>query len=92
MDEFREDQDPIYVRVMIYVERESQKGIVIGKGGSALKRVGEISRKKIEALLGRHVYLELRVKVMPRWSRDRGRLKRLGFRLPPGAQAGQERR
>jgi GTP-binding protein Era len=92
VDEFREDQDPIFVRVMVYVERESQKGIVIGKGGSALKRVGEISRKKIEGFLGRHVYLELRVKVMPRWSRDRARLKQLGFRLPAGARTGQKRR
>jgi GTP-binding protein Era len=92
VDEFRENQDPIFVRVIVYVERESQKGIVIGRGGSALKRVGEISRRKIEALLDRPVYLELRVKVMPAWSRKRGRLKQLGFRFPPGGQAGQNGR
>jgi GTP-binding protein Era len=92
VDEFREDQDPIYIRVIIYVERESQKGIVIGKGGSAIKKVGELSRVKIEELVGNRVYLELRVKVMPGWSRKYGRLQQLGFRLPPNAGGGQKAR
>ncbi len=83
VEEFREAQDPVYVRINIYVERDSQKGIVIGKGGSTIKRVGERSREKIEALIGQRVYLELRVKVMPKWSRRRERLEQLGFRLPP---------
>lgn len=92
VDEFREKQDPIYIRVIIYVERESQKGIVIGKGGSAIKRVGELSRVKIEELVGNRVYLELRVKVMPGWSRKYGQLQQLGFRLPPNAGGGQKAR
>ncbi len=92
VDEFREEQDPIYIRVIIYVERESQKGIVIGKGGSAIKRVGELSRVKIEELVGNRVYLELRVKVMPGWSRKYGQLQQLGFRLPPNAGGGQKAR
>jgi GTP-binding protein Era len=90
VDEFRENQDPIFIRVIIYVERESQKGMVIGKGGEAIRRVGEISRKKIEELVDGRVYLELRVKVMPGWSRKYGRLKQLGFQLPPNARGGQK--
>ena len=83
VEEFREARDPVYVRATIFVERESQKGIVIGRGGASIRRVGEASRKKIEALLGRRVYLELRVKVLPRWSRRRDRLQHLGFEVPP---------
>lgn len=83
VEEFREDGDPLYIRVTIFVERESQKGIVIGSGGASIKRVGASSRKRIEALLGRRVYLDLRVKVLSRWSRKRDRLRRLGFDVPP---------
>jgi GTP-binding protein Era len=92
VEEFREEQDPVYIRAIIYVERESQKGIVIGRGGSAIKTVGEISRAKIESLIARRAYLELRVKVMPSWPRKRGRLRQLGFGLPPNAHGGQRRR
>ncbi|WP_053383874.1 GTPase Era [Leucobacter celer] len=63
----------------IYVERDSQKGIVIGKGGSRLRDVGERARREIEALLGRRVYLSLRVKVLKEWQRDPKALGRLGF-------------
>ncbi len=83
VDEFREEQDPVYVAITIFVERESQKGIVIGRGGSALREVGRISREKIEALIGRPVYLDLWVKVIPGWTRKRQRLRQLGFQLPP---------
>jgi GTP-binding protein Era len=83
VDEFRETQDPVYVGVTIYVERESQKGIVIGKAGSTIRKIGQLSREKIEALIDRQVFLDLRVKVMPNWSRKRSRLKQLGFQLPP---------
>lgn len=82
VDEYRESGDPIFIRVNIYVERESQKGILIGKRGLAIKRVGEVSRQKIEALVGSQVFLELRVKVIPGWRRKRAQLKRLGFRAP----------
>ncbi|GAA2838007.1 GTP-binding protein Era [Leucobacter komagatae] len=63
----------------LYVERDSQKGIVIGKGGSRLRQIGEDARHEIEALLGRKVYLSLRVKVMKEWQRDPKALGRLGF-------------
>jgi GTP-binding protein Era len=91
VDEFREDGDPIYVRVIIYVERESQKGIVIGKGGSSIKQIGRLSRLKIEDLVGGKVYLELHVKVMQDWRRKRPRLEQLGFRLPPPNASGGQR-
>lgn len=63
----------------LYVERDSQKGIVIGRGGSRLKSVGERARHEIEALLDRRVYLSLRVKVLKEWQRDPKFLGRLGF-------------
>lgn len=63
----------------LYVERDSQKGIMIGKGGARLRDVGERARHNIEALLGRRVYLSLRVKVLKEWQRDPKALGRLGF-------------
>lgn len=65
--------------VSIVVERDSQKGIIIGKGGSRLKSIGESARREIEALIGRRVYLSIRVKVMKEWQRDPKLLGRLGF-------------
>lgn len=67
------------VRVSLYVERDSQKAIVIGKGGSRLRQVGTEARTEIEALLGTRVYLDLRVKVAKDWQRDPKLLQRLGF-------------
>ncbi len=67
------------IRAEIYVERESQKGILIGKDGSALKEVGIGARKEIEHLLGRRVFLELHVKVREKWRESREWLKRLGY-------------
>ena len=67
------------VRVNLFVERESQKAIVIGKGGSRLKYVGTTARQGIEALLGARVFLDLRVKVAKDWQRDPKQLQRLGF-------------
>lgn len=67
------------VRAEIYVERDSQKGILIGKDGSALKEVGIGARKEIERLLGRPVFLELHVKVRERWRDSKEWLKRLGY-------------
>lgn len=63
----------------LYVERDSQKGIVIGKGGARLREVGERARQAIEQLLGRRVYLSLRVKVLKEWQRDPKALGKLGF-------------
>jgi GTP-binding protein Era len=82
VSEFREEQDPVYIRVAIFVERASQKKILIGKGGAAIKALGSASRQKIEHFLGRRVYLELWVKPLESWRKSRTHLSRLGFRLP----------
>ena len=79
IDEFREGADPLYIRAVVYVERASQKGIVIGDGGRTIKALGQAARAKIEALLGAHVFLELHVKVLPKWRRRDASLKRLGY-------------
>ena len=71
--------DLIAVYAILYVERPSQKGIVIGKGGARLKEVGTAARTQIEKLLGTKVYLELRVKIAKNWQRDPKQLGRLGF-------------
>ncbi len=68
-----------YIRAVIYVERDSQKAIILGKGGRAIKKLGTIARKEIEALLGRPVYLELWVKVKPKWRKDMRILSELGY-------------
>jgi len=78
--EDRAEDDPLLdVRVLLYVERESQKGIVIGKGGARLRDVGTQARREIQALLGQRVHLDLRVKVAKDWQRDPKQLHRLGF-------------
>lgn len=82
VEEFREEQEPVYIEVGVFVERESQKGIVVGKGGAGIRELGRASRAKIEHFLGRPVYLELWVKTLPGWRRKRGDLARLGFRVP----------
>jgi GTP-binding protein Era len=82
VDEFREDRTPVYIRATLYVERDSQKGIVIGKGGSVLRAIGTHARARLEALLGVPIYLETWVKVLPRWRKSRGALARFGFPLP----------
>jgi GTP-binding protein Era len=71
--------DLIDVHAVLFVERDSQKGIVIGKGGARLREVGTAARGQIEKLLGTKVYLELRVKVAKNWQRDPKQLGRLGF-------------
>ena len=67
------------VRVHLFVERDSQKAIIIGKGGARLRDVGSTARRGIEALLGARVYLDLHVKVAKDWQRDPKQLRRLGF-------------
>ena len=67
------------LRVIVRVERDSQKGIVIGKGGAVLKAAGTAARRELEALLGMRVHLETRVKVEPDWQRRAGSLDRLGL-------------
>jgi GTP-binding protein Era len=67
------------VRAIVYVETESQKQIVIGKGGALVRRIGTSARPEIEHLLGRRIYLDLQVKARPRWRRDEAMLERLGI-------------
>jgi GTPase len=71
--------DLLEISAVMYVERDSQKGIVIGVGGQRLREVGTNARKQIEALLGAQVYLDLRVKVAKDWQRDPKQLRKLGF-------------
>jgi GTPase len=71
--------DMLDVHAILYVERSSQKGIIIGKGGARLKEVGSVARRQIEALLGTKIYLELHVKVAKDWQRDPRQLRKLGF-------------
>jgi GTPase len=76
----RPDRDDLVdVHAILYVERDSQKGIVIGKGGARLREVGTAARSQIEKLLGTKIYLDLRVKVAKNWQRDPKQLGRLGF-------------
>lgn len=78
--EQRQDRDDLIdVHAILYVERDSQKGIVIGKGGARLREVGTAARTQIEKLLGTKVFLDLRVKVAKNWQRDPKQLGRLGF-------------
>ena len=79
--EYKEDQERGLVRILadILVERESQKGIVIGKGGGVLQKVGSAARLELEKETGWRVYLELFVKVQKEWSRDEKMLRRLGY-------------
>jgi GTPase len=67
------------VRALIYVETESQKGILVGKKGSMVREIGTRARPEVEALVGRPVFLELQVKVRPKWRRDPRMLERLGL-------------
>lgn len=82
VEEFREDREPVYIRVVIFVERESQKHIVIGRDGERIRHIGTEARTKIENLLGQRVYLDLWVKVLDNWRRNERSLKRFGFVLP----------
>lgn len=82
IEEFREDRTPVYIRAVIYVERESQKGILVGHRGARIRDLGRASREKIERLVGKPVYLDLWVKVLPNWRRNAQALRRLGYTLP----------
>lgn len=82
VEDFREGESPIYIHMDVFVERKSQKGILIGKKGAAIRELGERSRKKIEHFLGEHVYLDLWVKPLKAWRKNRAYLGQLGFRLP----------
>jgi GTP-binding protein Era len=81
IDEFKDkEQNLTYIAATLFVERDSQKGIVIGKGGGTLKKIGIDARQKIEELIGRKVYLQLRVKVRKNWRNDDAALRLFGFK------------
>jgi GTP-binding protein Era len=82
IEEFREDRSPVYIRATIYVERESQKRILIGEKGARIRDIGRAARAKIERLVGGAVYLDLWVKVLANWRRDARALERFGYRMP----------
>ena len=84
VEEFREGSSPLYIRAVIYVERDSQKAIIIGSKGAQIKSIGESARKKIEAFLGSKVYLDLWVKVLANWRKNPGSLSRFGYQLATG--------
>jgi GTP-binding protein Era len=84
IEEFREGSSPLYIRAVIYVERDSQKAIIIGSKGAQIKSIGEAARKKVEAFLGSKVYLDLWVKVLANWRKNPGSLSRFGYQLATG--------
>jgi len=78
-DSFDETGDLIKIRATIYVERDGQKGILIGKGGEMIKRIGTLARKEIESILGARVFLELFVKVQPNWRQNAAIVRQLDW-------------
>lgn len=79
VEKFEDKEHSIHIMATIYVERDSQKGILIGKAGSMLKKVGREARKDIETFFGKSVYLELFVKVEPNWRNRENKLKAFGY-------------
>jgi len=79
IEEFKEDDDIIRIRGVIYVERNSQKGIIIGAKGEALKKVGTWAREEMEKFFQKKVFLELFVKVNENWRTDSKALSRFGY-------------
>ena len=91
VEEFREGERPVYIRVTLFVERESQKGIVIGQGGRTIRALGSHARERMEALMGLPVYLDAWVKVLPHWRKQPAALTRFGFPEPTaGRRSGKE--
>ncbi|HEV7389798.1 MAG TPA: GTPase Era [Gemmatimonadaceae bacterium] len=84
VEEYREERSPLYIRAVIYVERDSQKAIIIGSKGAQIRRIGEAARAKIEAFVGTRVYLDLWVKVLANWRKNPGSLSRFGYQLATG--------
>jgi GTP-binding protein Era len=82
IEEFREERSPVYIRAVVYLERESQKRIFIGSGGTKIRDIGKAARQKIEQLIGAPAYLDLWVKVLPNWRKNPTALTRLGYTIP----------
>jgi GTP-binding protein Era len=81
IEEFRETRTPVYIRAVLYVERETQKHILIGAKGARIKEIGRVARTKIEGLIEQRVYLDLWVKVLPNWRKSPSALARFGYRV-----------
>jgi GTP-binding protein Era len=82
VDSYKERSDDMtYISALIYVERDSQKGIVIGKGGELIKKIGSSAREELSQMLGTKVFIDLRVKVLKNWRSDEKLMQRLGYRL-----------
>ena len=81
IEEFREGRSPLYIRAVVYVERESQKRIIIGAKGGRIRELGQAARKKIETFVGDSVYLDMWVKVLPNWRRSTSALERFGYHI-----------
>jgi GTP-binding protein Era len=79
INSFKDEKDIIRINAEIYVERDTQKGIVIGKGGSSLKKVGMEARKDMEAFFGKKIFLETHVKVADNWRKEKNRLRQFGY-------------
>lgn len=82
VEDYKErEKNKDYISAIIVVEKESQKPIIIGKNGEAIKKIGKSARQSIEEFIGKEVYLELRVKVKPKWRNDNNALKTFGYNL-----------
>ena len=93
VNEFKARRDDLtYIAATVYVERDSQKAILLGANGTMIKRIGQAARLSIEQLLGTQAYLELWVKVRPRWRQRDEELRRLGYPPPKPAKGGGGRR
>lgn len=79
VEKFDESDNAIHIMAVVYVERDSQKGILIGRGGTMLKKVGTLARKDIETFFGKRVFLELFVKVEPNWRNRENKLRSFGY-------------
>ncbi|QPC81564.1 GTPase Era [Phototrophicus methaneseepsis] len=82
INEYKDGEDRTTIDAIIYVERDSQKGIVVGKGGSMIKRIGTDARHELMDSLGRPVHLDLHVKVLKNWRTNEAFMKRVGYRFP----------
>ena len=81
VEEFREGSKPLYIRAVLYVERDSQKRILIGDKGARIRSIGTAARAKVEKFVGEKVYLDLWVKVLHNWRRNATALRRFGYRV-----------
>ncbi len=88
IENFSEDIKPLRIEAVIHVERDSQKGIVIGQGGKKIKEIGQAARLEIEKFLGEKIFLGLKVKVLKDWSKNKEYLKRMGYSVSSHRRTG----